>query len=114
MVPTVRIRLAKHEAGRLMEYFHFSIHGKINNPNVNNDLIVMAEFYDKFVLKVFKQTQLDKSKPVLYQLPLSVARILHYQILAYCPNEYLQRILCSLDLELTNLGMKPIEKFSLT
>jgi hypothetical protein len=103
MVPTVRIRLAKHEAGRLIEYFQFSFFGKLSNPNIRNDLIVMAEYHDK---KVFKHRQSYKSKPVVYQLPLSIARILHYRLQVECPNTDLQNILYSLDQELTNLGMK--------
>lgn len=106
MVPTVRIKLAKHEAGKLLEYFQYSFFGKLQNPNIRNDLIVMAEYYDKLFTKVFKHRNSYKTNLVVYNLPLSIARILHYRIQADCPNDQMQKILLDLDQQLMNLNMK--------
>lgn len=107
MVPTVRIRLVKHEAQRLIAYYHSCFTGKLNQPDVRNELIVMAEYYDKLFLKVYKHQTKSGNKSVVYQLPLSISRILHARLQADPWDTILQNVLASLDQELTNMGMKP-------
>ena len=107
MVPTIRIRLAKHEAERLVTYYFSCINGKLKDPNVRNELIVMAEYYDKLIIKVYRHQSKLGNKPVVYQLPLSISRILHARMQVSHYDTILQNVLSSLDQELTNMGMKP-------
>jgi len=107
MVPTVRIRLAKHEAERLVTYYFSSFNGKLKDANVDNELIVMAEYYDKLFIKAVRHGIKPGNKPVVYQLPLSISRILHDRLQSDPWDTILQNVLGSLDQELTNMGMKP-------
>jgi len=110
MVTPVKLRLAKHEARRLVEYFNIKIEGKLNSSDVRNDLIVMAEFYEKLFLKATRQQLKPGHKPTIYHLPLSIARILHNRLQQEPCDSILQNILYNLDHELTNINMAP--KFS--
>jgi len=108
----VKIRLAKHEAEALTMYVSNKSTGILTNPEVRNDLIVLAEFYMKLSTKYRTHRMKATTKPVVYTLPLSVARILHLRFQKEEINPALQIVLASLDQELTNMSMKP--KFPIT
>ena len=107
MLLPVRIRLSKHEAVHLTTYIYRKCDGILKNPDVRNDLIVLAEYYEKLYRKCRTHQLKTTNKPVLYLLPMSIARILHHRFQKETIHPTLQNVLNNLDQELTNLSMKP-------
>lgn len=107
MIKPVQIKLAKHEAQKLLAYFHQTTDGKLKDTNVRNDLIMIAEHYDTLYIKVTKHLLIDGYKLVVYKFPLSLARILHTRLQQEPYNQVLQNILGNLDKELNNRNMVP-------
>ncbi|WP_254561815.1 hypothetical protein [Dyadobacter diqingensis] len=107
MLFPVKIRLAKHEAEQLTMYVLNKSIGILRNPDVRNDLIVLAEFSEKLQNKFRSHRQKPTNKPVVYTIPLSVARILHLRFQKEDITPVLQWVLASLDQELVNMSMKP-------
>lgn len=107
MVPPVKLKLDKREADSLFSYLKNETDGKINRPDVRTELIILAEYYYKtFTKAVNHQMKLD-NKPVSYDIPLSVARILHTRIQFYPYQNNLQIILGIIDKQLVNRKMVP-------
>ena len=109
----VKIRLAKHEAEHLTMYVSKKSTGILKNPDVRNDLIVLAEYYTKLYTKFRTHRMKATNKPVVYTLPLSVVRILHHRFQKEEITPALQNVLTTLDQELTNMDMKPTFPISL-
>lgn len=103
----VKIHLAKHEAEQLSLYFLHKSAGILNNPNVRNDLIILAEFVENLKKQYESHRKKLTKKPVVYTFPLSVVRILHLRFQKEEITPVLQWVLNSLDQALLNMEMKP-------
>ncbi|GLU54476.1 hypothetical protein Dfri01_39370 [Dyadobacter frigoris] len=108
MVPPVKLKLDKREAESLFSYLKNETEGKINRPDVRTELIILAEYYYKTFTKAVKHQMKLDNKPVFYEIPLSVARILHTRIQFYPYQNNLQIILGNIDEQLLNRNMKPV------
>jgi hypothetical protein len=100
MVPPVKLKLDKREADSLLSYLKSETEGKISHPEVRIELIILAEYYYKAFTKAVIIKSGPGDKPVLYEIPLSVARILHTRLQYYPYSNCLQVILASLDKKL--------------
>lgn len=109
----VKIRLVKHEAEQLTMFVLNKSVGILRNPEVRNDLIVLAEFSETLKSKLRIHRSKITQKPLVYTLPLSVARILHHRLQKEEISPALQIVLANLDQELTNMNMKPTFPISL-
>lgn len=107
MLFPVKVPLAKHEAEHLTMYILSKSVGILRNPEVRNELIVLAEFSETLKKKYQTHRMKPTIKPVVYTLPLSVARILHLRFQKEELTPALQMVLANLDQALTNIGMKP-------
>lgn len=107
MVPPVKLKLDKREADSLFSYLKNETEGKINRPDVRTELIILAEYYFKAFTKAVNHQMKPGNKPVLYEVPLSVARILHTRLQYYPYSSCLQIILANLDKQLLDRKMVP-------
>jgi hypothetical protein len=79
----------------------------LKNPEVRNDLIVLAEFSETLKKKFQTHRMKPTIKPVVYTMPLSVVRILHLRFQKEPISPVLQMVLANLDQQLTNIEMEP-------
>ena len=107
MVLPVKLKLDKREADSLFSYLKHSVDGKLKNPKVRTELIILAEYYFKTFTKAVNHQMKPGNKPVSYDLPLSVARILHTRLQFNPYSNDLQNILAALDKHLVNRNMVP-------
>jgi len=104
----VTLKLAFYEANYLRGHLIGVCAIKLK-PQTSNDVIVLAEYFEKFQSACASHGLRRPDKVVPYRLPLSVARIFHERLLSvqYC--DACQSILSKLDQQLTNRGLKPIQ-----
>lgn len=102
----IRLKLAYWESIGLKMFLEPISHTKVG-PATRNETIVLIEFAEKFYSKCFNHGLTKRNANVNYQVPLSVARILHYRLQYHPTNAALQSILPKIDQQLTNRGVKP-------
>lgn len=106
MLFPIKLKLASYEAEAMRRYlkrmFELSF-----DPNVRNEVIVLAEYYPRIETlvrgKIFRPT----SKISSYKIPLSVARILWARWQKENNGEILQMVLGKIDYELNALNKRP-------
>ncbi|SDE19851.1 hypothetical protein SAMN04487996_10413 [Dyadobacter soli] len=102
----IRLRLSYWESLGLKKFLEPICQTKVG-PETRNETIVLIEFAEKFYGKCFGHGLNRSDKVATYQIPISVARIIHYRLQCQPTNAALQQILWLLDQHLTNRGLKP-------
>jgi hypothetical protein len=102
----LKIKLTYYEGCEISAYcFQEGI--QVASPDISDECIVLAEYFEKIVTKIRWHGFRDRNKVFLYTIPVSVGRILHrrWQQEAYNPKR--QMVLKALDYELTKRNLKP-------
>lgn len=104
----IPIRLTRFEVKAILDLLQDAVIKCADGGDIRVETIVLAEFHLPWYKKHLASfTKKPSKKLPLYQMPVSVARILHYRLQQLPFNHTNQFILSKLDMELTNREMKP-------